>query len=360
MALNIARLRLDNQRITQSDFKTPADVVRHMGAMQAQDYPGAKWAIGLRLPGSREQDIEQAVRDRTILRTWPQRGTIHFVVPEEVGWRLSLSTPRILAKAKTRHANLKLDGATFDKALNLFTTALQGDKQLSRPNMMDVLEDGGISTANQRGYHILWYLAQNGRLCFGPLEGKQVTFALLDEWIPKTDDIPRDEALKRLTCSYFVSHGPATMQDLMWWSGMTAADIKLGIELAKPSITSIDTGGKTYWMDKNIAGIDLPTPSVHLLPGFDEYMLGYKDRTAVLDPQHMLKIVPGMNGMFAATVVIDGKIEGVWRRSIKKNEIIVELAPFGSLSAVQDRHIEAAITSYGKYIGLRTTTKFAF
>lgn len=353
----IAQLRLIAQHIVSSDFKTPADVVRYMGAMQAQDYASAKWAIGLRLPGSREQDTEQAVRDRTILRTWPQRGTIHFVAPEEVRWRLNLSTPRILTGAKRRHENLKLDQATFDKALGLFTDALQGDKQLSRPNMMKVLENGGISTATQRGYHILWYLAQNGHLCFGPLEGKQVTFALLDEWIPKTDAIPREEALKRLASSYFRSHGPAAMQDLMWWSGMMAADIKLGIELAKPGLMSIDVDSKTYWMDRNVPDMKLPSPSVYLLPSFDELLLGYKDRTATLDLEHMLKIVPGMNGMFAATVVIDGKVEGVWRRTIKKKEIIVELAPFGKLTSAQLEAIDTVITSYGRYLGLKATLK---
>lgn len=352
---DIARLHLVNQRITQSDFKTSADVVRYMGAMQAQDYASAKWAIGLRLPGSTEVDIEQAVRDRTILRTWPQRGTIHFVVPEEVRWRLSLSTPRILAGAKTRHANLKLDDATFAQALEMFTMALQGDKQLSRPNMMKILEDGGISTANQRGYHILWYLAQTGHLCFGPLEGKQVTFALLNEWIPKTPEISRTEALKRLTTSYFVSHGPATMQDLMWWSGMTAADIKLGLELSTGSLMSEDIDGRTYWMSRELPDMKLPLSAVYLLPSFDELLLGYKDRSATLDLAHMPKIVPGMNGMFAATIVIDGKVEGIWRRTIKKNEIIVELAPFGDLSVIQKRRIETAITSYGKYMGLSAT-----
>lgn len=354
---DISTLRLHNQRITFSDFHTPADVVRHLGAMQAQDYASAKWAIGLRLPGSTEADIEQAVRDRAILRTWPQRGTIHFVVPEEVRWRLSLSTPRILAGAKRRHENLKLDQATFDKALNLFTVALQGDKQLSRPNMMKVLEDGGISTASQRGYHILWYLAQNGHLCFGPLEGKQMTFALLDEWVPETDAIPRPEALKRLTESYFRSHGPATIQDLMWWSGMTAADIKQGLELAKNSLMSESVAGKTYWMGRDVPDVAFSSPSIALLPSFDELLLGYKDRTPTLDLEHMPKIVPGMNGMFAATVVIDGKVESIWRRTVKKSEVIVELAPFISLTNAQKQAIDDAITSYGKYMGLQAVPR---
>ncbi len=245
--------------------------------------------------------------------------------------------------------------AAFDKALDLLTVTLQGDKQLSRPDMMNVLETGGISTANQRGYHILWYLAQNGHLCFGPLQGKQVTFALLDEWAPKTTEIPRDEAQKRLTQSYFTSHGPATMQDLMWWSGMTAIDIKRGLELAKDKLTAEDVDGKTYWMGQDLPDATESSPGAYILPSFDELLLGYKDRSPTLDIEHMPKIVPGMNGMFAATIVIDGKVIGIWRRTIKKSEIIVELAPFESTTMKQKQMLDAAITSYGKYLGLPVT-----
>ena len=348
---DIARMRILNQRIAGSHFSSPDEVVRWMGAMQAQDYAGAKWAIGLRLPGSHEADIEQAVRDRKILRTWPQRGTIHFVTPEEVRWRLNLSTPRILSGAKRRHENLALTPAIFQQALELFHGALSGDKQLSRPDMMAVLEHAGITTAGQRGYHILWYLSQTGHLCFGPLEGKQATFALLDEWVPPADDIPREEALRRLTETYFCSHGPATVHDLMWWSGLTAKSIKTGLDLSK-GLTCEEVDGKIYWMSEDLPATTLPVPSAYVLPGFDELLLGYKDRTASLDREHLTHVIPGGNGVFSHTLVIDGKIEGIWKRTLKRDHIAVELSLFRSLSSGQNDAAERAFTSYGKFMGL--------
>lgn len=349
---DIARLRLQAQQIAVHQFQTPAELVRHMGAIQAQDYAGSKWAIGARLPNVTEADVEKAVANREILRTWPQRGTIHFVVPDEVRWRLSLTSERILRSAKRRHENLSLTQADFDKALDLFRAALHGDKQLSRPDMMKVLEDGGISTAGQRGYHILWYLAQTGHLCFGPLQGKQPTFALLDEWVPSMPEMPREEALKRLTTTYFRSHGPATVQDLMWWSGITATEIKMGLELAKSELTSVDIDGRIYWMARDLPDMMPSKPSVYLLPPFDEYLLGYKDRTHVLDAKHFNLVVPGGNGVFSPLLVIDGKIQGIWRKTVKKNEIIVKLSPFTRLTSMQNETISGALTSYGNFMGM--------
>ena len=348
----IGRLRLQAQQIGVHQLKTPVEAVRYMGAIQAQDYAGSKWAIGARVHGVTEADVEKAVANREIVRTWPQRGTIHFVAPDEIRWRLSLTSERILRSAKRRHENLGLVQADFDKALDLFRVTLAGDKQLSRPDMMQVLENGGISTAGQRGYHILWYLAQTAHLCFGPLQGKQPTFALLDEWVPNIPEIPREEALKRLTERYFVSHGPATIQDLMWWSGITAAEIKIGLELAKPVLTSVDIDGKTYWMGQDLPDITSPKHSTYLLPPFDEYLLGYKDRTHVLDAQYFNLVVPGGNGVFSPLLVIDGQIRGIWRREIKKNEIIVKLSPFSTQISAQDEAIVDAAVSYGKFIGL--------
>lgn len=354
---DIGRLRLYAQQVAVHQFRTPAELVRYMGAMQAQDYSGAKWAIGARIPGVTEADIERSVANREIGRTWPQRGTIHFVAPDEIGWRLSLTSERILRSAKRRHENLGLTQTDFDKAWELFQIALSGDKQLSRPAMMQVLENGGISTAGQRGYHILWYLAQTGYLCFGPLQGKQPTFALLSEWVPNMPEIPRTEALKRLTESYFISHGPATMQDLMWWSGITAAEIKVGLELAMPELTSLDIAGKTYWMSRSLTDVDISKQSVYLLPQFDEYLLGYKDRSHVLDAEHFNFIVPGGNGVFSPLLVIDGQIRGTWRRTNKKNEIIVELSPFNPLTVDQNQAVSTAVTSYASYMDLPVTIK---
>ena len=192
---DLTRQRLYSQSIAPAVLEKPGDVVKRLGAVQAQDYLGALWAIGLRMKAATEKTIEQAICDRKIIRTWPMRGTLHFVAPEDVRWMLALLTPRIITNAARRHRQLELDAATFARSEILFTKALQGGRQLTRPEMMDVLEQDGISTAGQRGYHILWRAAQTGLICFGPRRGKQDTFLLLDDWLPDGKALSRDKSL---------------------------------------------------------------------------------------------------------------------------------------------------------------------
>ena len=220
---DIAQRRLGNQSIAPAASLTPGEVVKRLGAVQAQDYLGALWALGLRMQRAVEADIEQAIANREIIRTWPMRGTLHFVAAEDVRWMLALLTPRILARAARRHQQLALDEATFARSETLFTNALENGRSLTRNQMMDVLEQAGISTKGQRGYHILGWAAQNGLICFGPRQGKQHTFVLLDEWLPSGKSLSREEALAELAHRYFTGHGPATIQDFIWWSGLPAA-----------------------------------------------------------------------------------------------------------------------------------------
>lgn len=344
---DLALLRLSAQHIAQADFERPEDVVRHMGALQAQDYAGAKWSIALRMSDATERDIEQAVRDRTIVRSWPQRGTIHFVAPEELRWRLMLTTPRILANAQQRHNNLGLTQTDFTQARELVYAALQGDKQLSRPNMMRVLEDGGITTAGQRGYHILWYLAQTAHICFGPLIGKQASFALLDDWVPAAIELSRDEALRCLATKYFLSHGPASLKDFAWWSGLTMAEARQALTYALPGLESVVVSDTTYYLAPGLEPAE--GPSAYLLPGFDEYSLGYTDRSAILAAEHAPKTVPGGNGMFKPTIVLDGQVVGTWQRSAKKSQPEPLLSPFEADPARLRRRLALSQQRYARF-----------
>src|SRR5215470_18330604 len=245
----IARLRLHNQRIALATFERPADVVAWMGAVQAQDYFGALWAVGLRMRNAVEADIERALANRTIIRTWPMRGTMHFVAAADARWMLELMTPRIVANiAQCFLRQFDLDESAFARRRELFERALQGGKRLTRTAMYKVLEEGGVSTAGQRGRHILWRLAQDGVICFGAREGKRQTFVLLDEWAPKTKRMSRDESLAELARRYFTSRGPATLQDFAWWSGLTTADASAGLEMAKRSLAQETVNGQTYWL----------------------------------------------------------------------------------------------------------------
>lgn len=349
---DIAQSRLYQQQIAATRFKTPGQVVAWLGALQAQDYLGVKWSIGLRLSDAVEADIEQAIADKTIIRTWPMRGTLHFVAAEDVRWLLKLLTPRVIAQTAGRYRQLELDEATFARSKELFAQALQGGQQLTREEMLQCLEKANISTAGQRGYHMLMRSAQDGLICFGVPQGKQQTFTLLDEWIPAAKSLERDEALAELAQRYFTGHGPATIADFAWWSGLTLTDARAGLEQVKAQLSQETVDGQTYWLSPDTPAIAQQSPTAYLLPGFDEYLLGYTDRSAVLEPIHAPKIVPGNNGMFMPTIVIEGKVAGTWKRTLKKNTVMITLSPFTSFSKAQSQAIAAAAERYGTFARL--------
>lgn len=352
---DIAQYRLVNQGIASPTSKTPSEVVASLGAMQAQDYLGALWAIGLRLPHATEAGIERAISDRTILRTWPMRGTLHFVATQDARWMLELLTPRVIASTARRYQQLELDDAVFGRSRELFIDALQGGRQLTRDAMHGVLEAAHISTADQRGIHILSRLAQEGLLCFGAREGKQQTFALLAEWAPEAKSMERDEALAELARRYFTGHGPATLHDFVWWSGLKVSDARHALDMAASQLGHESMGGTVYWMPQGMPSPSTVAACVHLLPGFDEFMLGYRDRSASLDPADSGKIHPGGNGMFSPTVVIDGQVVGTWRRTVKKNLVVMTASPFAPLSRSEKQSLVDEVERFGEFLQLPFT-----
>jgi len=350
---DIADRRIQSQHILQADFTTAHDVVSWMGAMQAQDYPGALWSIGLRSQGLTQKDIEAAITNREIVRTWPMRGTLHFVAAEDIRWMLTLMTPQVISATAARRRQLELDDATIANARSIIETALSGGKCLTRDDLCELLDSKGISPKGQRGIHILLHLSEQGILCFGPHQGKKPTFVLLDEWIPKSRTISRDESLHELAVRYFISHGPASLKDFAGWGKLPLKDARLGIELAHQDITKTAIGGIDYWHSPSLEAFD--RHSAFLLPGFDEYMLGYKDRTPSLIAEHSSKIVPGGNGMFLSTIVIDGQVVGTWKKNIRKNAITLELLPFTPITDDRIKRLEQAATHFGRFMELPVT-----
>lgn len=347
----IARWRLHNQQIAQQSFTQPEAVVSWMGAMQAQDYGQAVWGIGVRTPGSTLSSIEQALTDARIIRTWPMRGTIHFVPPEDAGWMLQLSAARMIAKDRRRQEQLELTPAILERSQQLTAELLQGRQRVSRSALLQHFEAAGIQTHDGRGYHILWYLAQIGVICLGPVEKNEPSYALLSEWALHTVTRSRDEALAELARRYFTSHGPATLHDFAWWSGLTMADVRQGLEAAKPHLIAVAQAGKTYWMTPQAADSPPPSPLLFLLPGFDEYLLGYTDRADILEPQHASRICPGANGIFFPMIVVDGQIAGVWKRTFKKDSIVITHESFNDWNAQYRDLFEAAAQGYADFVG---------
>ncbi|HSW91697.1 MAG TPA: winged helix DNA-binding domain-containing protein [Candidatus Saccharimonadales bacterium] len=351
---DIATLRLYSQHITQADFSTPEAVVSWMGAMQAQDYAGALWAIGLRSPHLTAVDIEKAIADRTIIRTWPMRGTLHFVAAKDARWMLHLLAPRIIARSATRRRQLGIDDDVITKSRQILEKTLAGSVVLTRTELCRILEEAGIPTGEQRGIWILHLLAEMGVLCFGPHEGRQPTFVLLEEWIPQVAELSKEESLATLASRYFTSHGPATLKDFAGWGQLPISEARLAINLADTTLTKSTVGNTDYWHPPNLPAV--PSESTaFLLPGFDEFMLGYKDRSPALALEHSQKIIPGNNGMFMPTIVVNGQVAGTWKRTIRKNDVAVRLLPFEPLTSSTLQQIKLAATKYSNFIGIPVT-----
>ncbi len=252
-------------------------------------------------------------------------------------------------------AQLELDEPTIERCADLFRDALAGGKRLTRPAMMALLADAGITPTGQRGYHILWQTAQAGVICLGPLEGRQQTFALLDEWVPAARDLSREDAVAELAGRYFTSHGPATIHDFAWWTGLTLAEARSGLDAAKSRLVVDKRGGREYWLSAAAGSAAHDAARVHLLPGFDEYVLGYKDRGAVLAAEHASKIVPGNNGVFMPALVVDGQVVGTWTRTRTRTALSLTLHPFAPLT-VTDESLAAAAQRYGDFMGVPVTS----
>lgn len=356
----LARLRLAAQRLVAEPAASPAEAVRWMLALQAQDYPGVKWSVGLRAgEAATEAAVEAACDAGDIVRSWPLRGTLHLVAADDLHWMLELTTERSIASAAKRRAVLGITVSDIERARELAIDALPGAAALSRTALLGAISRGGVSTEGQRGYHLLWYLAQTGTLVLGPTSGSQQTFARLDAWVPNPRRLEHDEALGELAARFFRSHGPALSEDLARWSGLPLRDVRRGIAVAGARLAQRVVGGTSYWVGAEAADIGraaataaAPSP-LRLLPGFDEYLLGYRDRSAMLAPEHAEAIVPGGNGMFRATIVIDGEVAGTWGRRVGSRAVTVQPEPFQALSPDDMEALAVAGARYGRFLGRR-------
>ena len=337
----VAAKRLVGQQLENSRFRTPAELVEWMGAVQAQDYLGGLWTVGSRLPGCTESDVEQALAGRKILRTWALRGTIHFVTSSDVGWMLALQAPRQIARNARRYRELELDEATLLRSNTVLVRALE-ERELTRKQLLGILEENGISTRGQRAPYLLQRASLDGLICQGVTKRNDPTYRLLSDGA--TSALTRGDAVAELAKRYFVSHGPATIRDFIWWSGLAAADAREGHESVKPHLASETLDGETYWMEP-----DLPparSRAAYLLSAYDEYLVSYRNRDAMIDREHRNIMWIGK-----PTLILDGRVAGTWKRVIGKNAVKVEISPVRSLDKAKVRMVERAVTTYGRFLG---------
>ena len=356
--MDIAYRRLYNQFISHQTFEKPCDVVQWLGAVQSQDYAAAKWALGLRLKNATDDVIEQALTDGTILRTHVMRPTWHFVTPTDIRWMLALTAPRVKSLSAYYHRKLELDDTVFSCSNTALIKALQGGKHLTRSELASALQQNGIASENLlRLNYILMHAELDGIICSGARRGKQFTYALLDERAPQTRTLDRDEALAEFSLRYFTGHGPATLQDFVWWSGLSVADAKIALEMVASQLMREVVEGQTYWFSASTPSTNDLSPTIYLLPNFDEYTVGYTDRSAIIDESDLPKFDVRGN-VLNNTVVLNGRVIGTWRRTLKKDRAIITPNHFTSLNEAETSAFMEAANHYGAFLGLPVSVNF--
>jgi len=341
--------RLQHQLLSRKRASSPSEVVSWFGAMQAQDYLGALWALGSRTARARERTVQAALDEGSVIRTHGFRGTWQFVAPEDLGWMLSLVGPRVIASAASRFREMGLDAKTLERSCELFADALRGGKELTRAEMSAVLLGQRIKTAGRLS-HLLIHAELRGVLCSGARRGKQTTSVLLSERAPKTRALTREQALAELARRYFRSRGPATERDLAWWSGLPLRDVREAIELVERKLDAeLFDGQRYFWLG------DAPATGrgagVHLLPAFDEYLVAYQDRSACIEPSHVRRINAG-GGILKPVVVSNGRVIGTWQRKLHKDGVTVSVKPLSKLSAEDRDGVAAAAERYARFLDL--------
>jgi hypothetical protein len=348
----IAGFRLQNQHITHPALIDAKAVVAWHGAMQAQDYAHSKWAVGIRLPGSTDEAIENAIDRGDIVRTHVLRPTWHLIANEDARWMLALSSAQIKAAGAARERELGLDEKLFRRCNDLIYKALEGGRYLTREEVMTELAQSGIVADSHRAVHIMLWAELDRVVCNGPRRGKQLTYALFDERVAPQQHLDRYDALAELARRYFTSHAPATLLDFQWWSGLRAAEARDGLESVKHLLVSETVSDQTYWLPADFKPKKTTSPQLHLLPAFDEFLVSYKDRSASLDTSRKAHAITG-NGIFKPVITVDGRVKGVWQRTLKKDSVVFGQELFEELSPEELRAFEEAARLYAQFVKKR-------
>lgn len=357
----VLRLRLRSQGLTQpSHSPPPADdpvtvAVARLLALQGQDFAGVQWSIGQRAPGSRQPDVHRAFDSGALVRSWPFRGTLHVIEAENLPWVLALTGGSILARATKREHDLGIDAAALDQARRVATRELHDHGPTSRQHLLASFQRNGIETEGQRGYHLLWHLAVESTIVFGPVRGGQQLLALTDDWIRQHRRLDRDDAARETVLRYLAGRGPAGVADIAWWSGLPVRTVRTVLDDAAASLTRFEYDGTPVWasteaLDGTAALAERP---VLALPGFDELLLGYSARDAMLAPEHAPLVVPTANGLFRPTVVLRGKVAGLWSRRTTSKRTSITFSPLTRpFPARAHAALRAEAAAYGRFHGV--------
>ena len=352
---DVARQRLAGQYLSRPTLGDAHAVVSALGAVQSQDYAAAKWAVGLRAKGLTDADVDRALNDGTIVRTHVLRPTWHFVAAEDVRWMLALTAPRVKAAMAYYDKKQELDDAVFRRSAKALTKAMEGGKHLTRAQLLEVFKRAKIdASAPQRLGHLMMRAELDGLVCSGARRGKQATYALFDERVPAAKPLERDEALARLVRLYFATRSPATLRDFSWWSGLTLTDAKRGAEMLGKEIQKVTIEGRPYYVSVSAPAPAASRPNAALLiPNYDEFYIGYTDRSALFDA--LRKAGHGFPSFAQHALVIDGQVVGGWKRSTTKRGVSIELDVPLKLNEAAKRGIKTAVKRFEEFLSQPVT-----
>jgi hypothetical protein len=356
--VKIGLQRLYNQHLAGNPLPTAVEVVRWFGAVQGQEYPFAKWALGMRLPaGVTEKDIEAVFTSGDLLRTHAMRPTWHFLTPDDFRWIVELTAPRVKQLNAYMDKKLELDEAVFARTNDVMINALRGGKHLMREEIGTALAEAGIEAKGMRLAYIIMRAELDAIICSGARRGKQFTYALVDERAPNAKSLPREEALAQITRRYFASHGPAMPKEFAWWSGLTVADAKAGISLNQPYLVKEIIDGSEYWYASDMPIMTETEPHAHLLPQLDEFTVGYRESGGILLPEYLerIKVAMAANkelemGIYWGMILVNCQIIGTWRRTFEKKSVVIEASPFRPFSADEKALYEAAAQRFADFV----------
>ncbi len=350
MSNKIAWARLHCQRLVAGRPARPEQVVGWLGAVQAQEYHLAKWGLALRTRRASDASVERAFAAGRILRTHVMRATWHFVTPGDIRWVLALTAPRVRAAVAYYDRQLGINPAVITRASRAIAAALAGGVQLTRAELKAVLTGAGVRVdGTQRLAHVIMHAELDAVICSGARRGKQFTYALLDDRVPSVPLPAREEALAELARRYFTSHGPAQLKDFGWWSGLTSAEARIGLEMSRHHLAEEEIDGTRYWLAPSVRTLGQPRRAAFLLQPYDEFLIAYKDRSASLDP--LLSRLGAGRGPYPAPVVLDGRVVGGWRRASTGNRVAITFDLPRRLGSADALLVEGAARRYGAFLG---------
>lgn len=350
---DVAHLRLHNLHLSGTFFDAPEHVVEHLVAVQSQDYGPAKWSIAQRARGVRDAQVDEAFARGAILRTHVLRPTWHFVLPSDIRWLLDLTGPRVRRQMSYYDRRLGIDDEVSRKSTRLIVKALKREGMMTRTELADALEKGGLEARGQPLNHLVMNAELSAAICSGGLRGKQHTYALLEERAPDARRLSREDALAELTLRYFGGHGPATVKDMRWWSGLTMNEIKSGLEMVRPELSSETVAGATYWFADGPLPRRPRAPAAHFLQAYDEYVVGYAESRLLMDHAKLAStVLPTLAEGWSGVVIVGDQVSGHYKRTLTKSTLGLDVTLYRALKAPESKAIRVAADRWGAFLGI--------